>query len=59
MNFIDIDPLNMDTKQKRIYDEGFAILDCGANGDCLYKVMALHMKDDPAKFLDCRKNLVN
>ena len=43
MNFINIDPLQMDEKQKRIYDAGFAILECGADGDCLFKVMALHM----------------
>ena len=42
MNFINIDPLQMDEKQKRIYDAGFAILECGGDGDCLFKVMALH-----------------
>ena len=42
MNFLKIDPLNMNDKQKRIYDKGFAILDLGNNSDCLYKVMAIH-----------------
>jgi len=34
-------------------------LDCGANGDCLFKVMALHFKNDPSKFQDCKKYLTN
>ena len=59
MNFIEIDPLNMDTNQKRIYEQGFAILDLGNNSECLYKIMALHLKDNPVKYLDCRKNLKN
>ena len=39
----------MDEHQRSLYNKGFAIVDCGGEGDCLYRVLAFLLFDDASK----------
>ena len=49
MNFVNINPDNMTTEQKRIYDKNLAALYCANDVNSIYKVLSLDQYDTGSK----------
>ena len=42
INFVDVDPVEMDENQRRVFDKNLVAIDCGNEDDNGFRVMALY-----------------